>query len=304
MPLLRAGEIAKVIDKARVIARDHRGAPRRGGRAQAGEVELLTMHELPERGAFEPVDTAADDVAIIAFTSGTTGRAEGLRAPPPRPAGELRHVLEAHPRPAAPATSSPARRRSRSRSGSARSCCSRCASGRRRRRSPADARTALPEAIARAASRRCSPRRPGTARCCARAGRACPALRTCVSAGEPLPAGVSDAWFEQTGIRIVDGIGSTEMLHIFIAAPASEAQARLASGGRCRATRRGSSTTTCRRCRPARGRPARRARRRPAAATSTTRASRTTSSTAGTSPATRSASTRTATSGSRRAPTT
>ena len=41
-------------------------------------------------------------------------------------------------------------------------------------------------------------------------------LRTCVSAGEPLPASVADAWFERTGIRIVDGIGSTEMLHIFI----------------------------------------------------------------------------------------
>jgi 2-aminobenzoate-CoA ligase len=49
-------------------------------------------------------------------------------------------------------------------------------------------------------------------------------LRTCVSAGEPLPAAVSDAWFEKTGIRIVDGIGSTEMLHIFIASPADEAR--------------------------------------------------------------------------------
>ena len=50
-------------------------------------------------------------------------------------------------------------------------------------------------------------------------------LHTCVSAGEPLPAGVSDAWLEKTGIRIVDGIGSTEMLHIFIGSPASEAKA-------------------------------------------------------------------------------
>ena len=49
-------------------------------------------------------------------------------------------------------------------------------------------------------------------------------LHTCVSAGEPLPAGVSDAWYEQTGIRIVDGIGSTEMLHIFIASPADSAR--------------------------------------------------------------------------------
>jgi 2-aminobenzoate-CoA ligase len=43
-------------------------------------------------------------------------------------------------------------------------------------------------------------------------------LRKCVSAGEGLPRATSDAWFERTGIRIVDGIGSTEMLHIFISA--------------------------------------------------------------------------------------
>jgi 2-aminobenzoate-CoA ligase len=44
------------------------------------------------------------------------------------------------------------------------------------------------------------------------------ALRRCVSAGETLPRATSDAFFEATGIRIIDGIGSTEMLHIFISA--------------------------------------------------------------------------------------
>ncbi|MBA4136675.1 MAG: 2-aminobenzoate-CoA ligase [Opitutus sp.] len=43
-------------------------------------------------------------------------------------------------------------------------------------------------------------------------------LRTCVSAGETLPKATSDAWFEKTGLRIIDGIGSTEILHIFISA--------------------------------------------------------------------------------------
>lgn len=43
-------------------------------------------------------------------------------------------------------------------------------------------------------------------------------LHTCVSAGEHLPQATSDAWFEKTGIRIIDGIGSTEMIHIFISA--------------------------------------------------------------------------------------
>src|SRR5256714_4025751 len=42
------------------------------------------------------------------------------------------------------------------------------------------------------------------------------ALRLCVSAGEALPEGVARAWTARTGVEVVDGIGSTEMLHIFI----------------------------------------------------------------------------------------
>ncbi len=44
-------------------------------------------------------------------------------------------------------------------------------------------------------------------------------LRICVSAGETLPAATWHAWHEATGIRLMDGIGATEMLHIFLAAP-------------------------------------------------------------------------------------
>jgi 2-aminobenzoate-CoA ligase len=43
-------------------------------------------------------------------------------------------------------------------------------------------------------------------------------LRTCVSAGEHLPAATWRAWREATGLRIVDGIGATEMMHVFISA--------------------------------------------------------------------------------------
>ena len=49
-------------------------------------------------------------------------------------------------------------------------------------------------------------------------------LRKCVSAGEALPAGTRQLWKSRTGIELIDGIGSTEMLHIFISA--TEAQAR------------------------------------------------------------------------------
>ena len=42
------------------------------------------------------------------------------------------------------------------------------------------------------------------------------ALRVCTSAGEALPANLGVRWTERTGTEILDGIGSTEMLHIFI----------------------------------------------------------------------------------------
>ncbi len=41
-------------------------------------------------------------------------------------------------------------------------------------------------------------------------------LRVCTSAGEALPANLGERWTEKTGAEILDGIGSTEMLHIFI----------------------------------------------------------------------------------------
>jgi 2-aminobenzoate-CoA ligase len=48
------------------------------------------------------------------------------------------------------------------------------------------------------------------------------ALRTCVSAGEALPKTTFEAWHAATGIKILDGIGATEMLHIFIGSPEHE----------------------------------------------------------------------------------
>ncbi|MEK6587721.1 MAG: AMP-binding protein, partial [Chloroflexota bacterium] len=41
-------------------------------------------------------------------------------------------------------------------------------------------------------------------------------LRLCVSAGEALPAPIWESWKQRTGLEIVDGIGSTEVWHIFI----------------------------------------------------------------------------------------
>jgi benzoate-CoA ligase family protein len=41
-------------------------------------------------------------------------------------------------------------------------------------------------------------------------------LRTCVSAGEALPVDVGQRWSDRFGVDILDGLGSTEMLHIFL----------------------------------------------------------------------------------------
>ena len=55
-------------------------------------------------------------------------------------------------------------------------------------------------------------------------------LRKCVSAGEALPAATRALWRETTGIELIDGIGATEMLHIFISA--TEAEARPGATGK------------------------------------------------------------------------
>ena len=54
-------------------------------------------------------------------------------------------------------------------------------------------------------------------------------LRKCVSAGEALPAATRQLWKDATGIEIIDGIGSTELLHIFISH--DEAHARPGATG-------------------------------------------------------------------------
>ena len=47
-------------------------------------------------------------------------------------------------------------------------------------------------------------------------------LRQCVAAGEHLPLPTFEAWRDATGIEIINGIGTTEMLHIFISAAGAD----------------------------------------------------------------------------------
>jgi hypothetical protein len=68
----------------------------------------------------------------------------------------------------------------------------------------------------------------------------------CVSAGEALPAHLGEEWEREFGVQLLDGIGSTEMLHMFMSN--HENDVRYGSSGRCsRVTKLGCLTKTANR---------------------------------------------------------
>ena len=230
MPMLRAGEVATVIDRAQVshaivdrrcledylpAAEQVRSLLTYDGDAGTGPLErrLASVSE-----DFQPVDTHRDDPALIAFTSGTTGRPKGCihfhRDILASADSFARHILKP--------------------SAADRWLCSAPvaftfglgmqlifpwrfggaavtieqggpkllldAVARHRVTTLATAPTAYKAMIPLLADQDLS------------------SLRTCVSAGEHLPAATWQAWRDATDIPIVDGIGATEMMHIFISA--------------------------------------------------------------------------------------
>ena len=98
-----------------------------------------------------------------------------------------------------------------------------------------------------------------------------------MSAGEHLPKATWEAFRDATGVEIIDGIGATEMLHIFISAAGADIRPGLDRARRARATPRRSSAPTAPSCRRA-SRAGSRSGAPPGAATSTTPARRRTCS--------------------------
>ena len=229
MPLLRAGELRTIaeIGSPALALSDHRfvddliTADVPGMRVVTyggdGDDDLdRRIAALPTD--FRPVDTAADDVALLAFTSGTTGRPKATmhfhRDVLAIADTFSKHVLR--PTPDDVFTGTPPLAFTFGlgalvvfplRVGASTLLIEKA--------SPDQ----LADLIARHGVSICSTA-PTAYRAMIASGRAdaLHSLRRAVSAGEHLPAATWEAFREATGVRLIDGIGSTEMLHIFIGA--------------------------------------------------------------------------------------
>jgi 2-aminobenzoate-CoA ligase len=238
MPLLRAKELVEIIEKAQPALSLCDGALldelQRASRVHAGlptivpfnvpnEPESLASRAAAKDGDFEPCKVLADDIAMMAFTSGTTGKPKAAV----HSHGDILAACETWPRHVLKATpddivmGSPPLAFTFGLGGMLIFPMWAGASV----YYPSIAYT--PEAMVKLAGevgatitytaptfyRQMAPfaaiERPA-------------GLRLCVSAGEGLPDATRQLWKEATGIDIIDGIGATEMFHIFISSAGSD----------------------------------------------------------------------------------
>jgi 2-aminobenzoate-CoA ligase len=243
MPLLRARELTQIVQKAEVglalcdarlaaeltLARPNCEALRRVLHFNAEGASMLDGRAAAMADTFDAVPTAAEDICLIAFTSGTTGMPKGTMHfhrdvmaacacwPP--------HVLRANADDVF--IGSPPLAFTFGLGGLLVFPMAIGASTILLERATPDV---LPGAIAAHRATVCLTA-PTSYRAMAAqvAGHDLRSLRKCVSAGEVLPVATRRLWKDATGIELIDGLGSTELLHIFISH--DEAHARPGATG-------------------------------------------------------------------------
>ena len=225
MPMLRPGEIATILERARINhaiidGRFRADFDASGGTpsiiAYEGDASFAALDDVV--GGFEAVDTHRDDIALVAFTSGTTGQPKGCvhyhRDVLASADSFARYVLKPEP-------------------GDRWACSAPLAFTfglgmqfvfpLRFGGTAVTVETPGPKPLLEAMAKH-NVTTVATAPTAYQAmipmlaDHDVSALRTCVSAGEHLPAATWHAWKEATGLSIIDGIGATEMMHIFISA--------------------------------------------------------------------------------------
>jgi 2-aminobenzoate-CoA ligase len=226
MALLRPGEIATIAEltePAVALCDDRFAADLTAGAPALPVIEY--PGELADRcakkdSAFCPIETSADDVAMLAPTSGTTGRPKitmhfhrDLLAVADTFGEQVLRVL-----PSDVCTGTPPLGFTYGLGGLLLFPLRAGASALLlERATPAELADAIAEHRVSVLSTA-----PIAYRGLLAAGRELPSLRRCVSAGEHLPKTVWEEFRAATGLRVIDGIGSTEMLHIFIGSADSE----------------------------------------------------------------------------------
>lgn len=228
MPLLRAAELSAIVQKARptIALCDHRYLDELAAIAPAGlqvvafgsdSHDDLAVRAATKDGEFANVATAADDTCLIAFTSGTTGQPKGCMHFH-RDVLAIADTFSAHvlrPQPDDLFTGSPPLAFTFGLGGLVvfpMHC------GAETLLLEGAAPDSLAAAVARHRATVCF-----TAPTAYRAMLAIEevdlsSLRRAVSAGEPLPQATWDAFHRRTGVKLIDGIGATELLHVFISA--------------------------------------------------------------------------------------
>jgi 2-aminobenzoate-CoA ligase len=238
MPLLRARELADIIDKAQPVAaicdarlldeleqarKDHPALKTILRYAAPNDPQDLGKRAGAKPGNFRPCPTAADDIALMAFTSGTTGKPKAavhthrdvLAACEAWP----RHVLKATPDDIV--------------MGSPPLAFTFGLGGLLIFPMWAGASVYFPDIpytpegmikLINEVDATICYTAPTFYRQMAPFAKSLgvPSLRICVSAGEGLPDATRQLWKDATGIEMLDGIGATEMFHIFISSSGAD----------------------------------------------------------------------------------